>query len=96
MNKAKPQIRRQHTDEFRAEALQLASKVGVAQAAKELGLHASQIYQWRSAASKKANTSEREAGLAAENARLKREKAELEQEVLFLKKAAAYFAKPAK
>ncbi|MBK6741431.1 MAG: IS3 family transposase [Haliea sp.] len=42
--------RRQHAPEFRAEALALAEKVGVAKAAKELGLHESQLYSWRTKA----------------------------------------------
>lgn len=87
------QPRKRHSIEFKNEALQLAKQIGVTNAAEQLGLHTSQIYQWRSAADKKTSTSERESTLATENAKLKREKAELEKEVEFLKKAAAYFAK---
>lgn len=89
----KNQPRKRHSDEFKTETLMLADKVGVKAAASQLGLHSSQIYQWRVAADKKANTSERESLLATENAKLKRQKAELEKEVEFLKKAATYFAK---
>ena len=89
----KTQPRKRHSDEFKAEALLLADKIGASKAAKQLDLHASQIYQWRAAAEKKSTTSERESSLATENAKLKREKADLEKEVEFLKKAAAYFAK---
>ena len=85
--------RKQHSPEFKAETLLLAKQIGVAKAAQQLGLHGSQIYQWRTAAEKQASTSDREVMLANENARLKREKAELEKEVEFLKKAATYFAK---
>ena len=92
----KTKSRKHHSDEFKAEVLLLSEKVGVSQAAKQLNLHASQIYQWRAAAEKKLNTSERESTLATENAKLKREKAELEKEVEFLKKAATYFAKSPK
>ena len=67
--------------------------MGATKAAKQPGIRPSQIYQWRSAADKKANTSERESDLATENARLKRQLAEQEDELLLLKKAAAYFAK---
>ena len=35
---------RQHTPTFKDEVLQLATQVGVAKAAKELGLHESQLY----------------------------------------------------
>ncbi|KAF0284750.1 hypothetical protein BA898_06075 [Spiribacter roseus] len=36
--------------EYLAEALALAERVGVAAAASKLGLHATQIYQWRAKA----------------------------------------------
>ncbi|GLQ73901.1 hypothetical protein GCM10007932_32610 [Vibrio penaeicida] len=38
-----------HSPEFKAEALKLSEKVGVAAAARQLGLHESQIYGWRKA-----------------------------------------------
>jgi len=37
--------RRQHPPEFRVEALALADKIGVAAAARDLNLHASQLYE---------------------------------------------------
>ncbi len=46
----KKTTRRQHSPEFRAEALALAEKIGIPKAAKELGLHDSQLYGWRSKA----------------------------------------------
>ncbi len=42
--------RRQHSPEFRKEALALAEKIGISKAGKELGLHDSQSYGWRSKA----------------------------------------------
>ena len=36
-----------HSAEFKAEALKLAEKLGVATAAQHLSLHESQIYGWR-------------------------------------------------
>ncbi len=42
--------RRRHTEEFKREALGLAEKIGVSEAARELGLHSSQLYGWRSKA----------------------------------------------
>ena len=39
--------RRRFSPEFKTEALGLAEQVGVAGAAKQLGLHASQLYAWR-------------------------------------------------
>ncbi len=42
-----------HFPEFKAEALKLAEKVGVAVAARQFSLYESQIYGWRKAAKKK-------------------------------------------
>ncbi|SYJ19055.1 transposase IS3 [Klebsiella pneumoniae] len=39
---------KQHTPEFRQEALKLAERIGVAAAARELNLYESQLYNWRS------------------------------------------------
>ena len=85
--------RRRHSIEFKVEALGLAEHVGVASAAKQLGLHESQLYDWRKKARYEAGRSELEKELAAENARLKRQVAEQAEELAILKKAAAYFAK---
>jgi transposase len=88
--------RKIHTTEFRAEALKLAEKVGVAQAAERLGIHPSQIYAWRTALNKTSTSSDREATQAAEIARLKRLLAEQAEDLEILKKAATYFAKQQK
>ncbi|HDS5592619.1 TPA: IS3 family transposase [Enterobacter hormaechei subsp. xiangfangensis] len=73
--------RKQHTPEFRDEALKLAERIGVAAAARELSLYESQIYTWRSKRQQQATSSERESELAAENARLKRQLAERDEEL---------------
>lgn len=85
--------RKIHTQEFKQEAVNLASKQGVAKTAKDLGVYESQIYDWRTKLAKKANTSQREAELAAEVAKLKRQLAEQAEDLAILKKAATYFAK---
>ena len=64
--------RKQHTPEFRQEALKLAERIGVAAAARELSLYESQLYNWRSKQQQQLSLSERENVLATENARLKR------------------------
>lgn len=74
------QKRNRYSDEFKAEALKLAEKTGVASAAREPGIHESQIYGWRSAAKKKTGVSQRASERAAENDRLKRQMAEREEE----------------
>ena len=45
--------RKQHTPEFRNEALKLAERIGVAAAARGLRLYESQLYAWRSKQSNK-------------------------------------------
>jgi transposase len=82
----KKSSRRRYWPEFKSEALGLAEQIGVAGAAKEVGLHESQLYAWRKKARYEASRSETEKELAVENARLKRQLAKKE-------KAAAYFAK---
>jgi transposase len=97
MNKKKvTKVNKKHTAEFKQEAIKLAEKTSVAEAAEKLGVYASQIYNWKTAIKSKQNTTERESGLAAENARLKRQLAEQAEELEILKKAATYFAKQQK
>jgi transposase len=86
-------VRKQHTQAFKEEALRLSEKVGVAQTARELGLHDSQLYDWRQKANRRQSQSEVEQTQATEIARLKRQMAEQAEELAILKKAATYFAK---
>lgn len=83
--------RKTYTAEFKAEALKLAERVGVAEAARQL--YETQIYNWRNASEKKSTTSQREAELAAEVAKLRRQLADQAEDLAILKKAATYFAK---
>ncbi|WP_099587746.1 IS3 family transposase [Escherichia albertii] len=78
--------RKQHSPEFRSEALKLAERIGVAAAARELSLYESQLYAWRSKLQQQMTSSERESELAAENARLKRQLAEQAEELAILPK----------
>ncbi|EEX2002846.1 IS3 family transposase [Escherichia coli] len=81
--------RKQHSPEFRSEALKLAERIGVAAAARELSLYESQLYNWRSKQQHQQTSSEREPGIA----RIKRQLAERDKELAILQKAATYFAK---
>jgi transposase len=65
-------IRQRHTQQYKTESLTLAEKVGVPTAAKQLGLHESQLYSWRSKARLSQDRSTLEERLLVENARLKR------------------------
>lgn len=58
--------RKQHSLEFRNEALKLAEKIGVAAAARELSLYESKLYTWRSKQQQIVTASELESELAAE------------------------------
>lgn len=89
----KKTARKRYSKEFKAEALALAEKLGVPAAAKELGLHESQLYGWRVRSRAERDQSETERNQATEIARLKRKVAEQAEELAIVKKAAAYFAK---
>lgn len=93
-NSKKKYIR--HSKEFKQEALKLAEQSSVSQAAKQLGLHDSQLYSWRKQAEHEQTISERESQLATENVRLKRELNAAKEELAIAKKAATYFAKQLK
>ncbi|EAA4608482.1 IS3 family transposase [Salmonella enterica subsp. salamae] len=73
--------RKQHTPEFRQEALKLAERIGVAAAARELSLYESQLYNWRSKQQNQRSSSEREQEMSSEIARLKRQLAERDEEL---------------
>ena len=85
--------RNKYSDEFKLEALKLVEHIGVKNAAKQLSLAESQIYDWRKKSQQKMSVSEREDSLAIENAQLKRLLAEQAEDLAILKKAATYFAK---
>ncbi|WP_434519904.1 IS3 family transposase [Escherichia coli] len=78
--------RKQHSPEFRSEALKLAERIGVTAAARERSLYESQLYSWRSKLQQQMSSSDRESELAAENARLKRQLAEQAEELAILQK----------
>jgi len=88
--------RKKYSPQFKDQALELASKEGVAQAAKDLGLKESQLYSWRASQRKYGVPLEEQKTQEAQLASLKREVNRLEEENAFLKKAAAYFAKVSK
>ncbi len=91
-----------YTEEFRKEAVKRSEEPGVTQAqvAKELGISAQQISNWKRQftrlSDKQFNTvdgvdySKKE---SEELRRLKRENKRLKEEMEFLKKVSAYFAK---
>lgn len=90
-----------YTEEFRREAIKRSEKPGITQAqvAKELGISAQQIANWKRQfnrlSDKQFNSvdgvdySKKE---SEELRKLRRKNKQLEEELAFLKKAAAYFA----
>lgn len=78
-----------HSADYRAEALTLAKRIGVAAAASELGLHATQIYRRQAKAAHEKSVTDRERRLRDENARLKRQHANKTEKVTILEKTAA-------
>jgi transposase len=91
--------RRKFTREFKLEAVKLIRErgVSVAQAARDLGVHATVLHNWvRQFASDPEHSFPGHGQMKpeqAEIARLKREVTKLKAERDILKKAAAYFAK---
>ncbi len=88
--------RNSYPPEFRQEALLLATKAGVQEAAEKLGIQPNLIYTWRRQVGGDTETRVAYQAMQSENARLKRLLAEREEDVAILKKAAAYFAKASK
>ena len=88
--------RKQYTKEFKHEALKLAEEIGVRQAAKDLGISDSILYQWRKAAATEGADAFRGHGRLTERdeelRRLRQENKVLKQEREILKKATAFFA----
>ncbi|HCB3858789.1 IS3-like element IS3 family transposase [Escherichia coli] len=78
--------RKQHSPEFRSEALKLAERIGVTATARELSLYESQLYNWRSKQQNQQTSSERELEMSTEIARLKRQLAERDEELAILPK----------
>ena len=90
-------VRKQHTAEFKAQAVERLLEGGkpLSEVATELGLSPGQLGLWRTE-HLAAGSAEALAARKAEQAevqRLKRENKRLEEEVEILKKAAAFFAR---
>jgi len=88
-------IRRQHTAEFKAQAVRLVEQTGrpAAVVARELGVHPEVLRAWmRAAPDPPTARGAADESLEVENRRLRQENAQLRDERDLLKKAAAYFA----
>jgi len=89
--------RRQFTDEFKREAVRLASQPGISKAeiSKDLGINANMLHRWvreQEGNPSKIAGSKNEAVSSGEFERMRRELAKVRTERDILKKALAYFA----
>jgi transposase len=99
MNEDNPKQRKKnqkYSPQFKDQALERAGKVGVPQAAKDLGISEPLLYAWRAKQKTRGTPLEHQKLQAAEMARLKREVDRLAMENEFLKKVAQYFTKESK
>ena len=91
------QSRRQYTVDYKAQAVSLAESLGVAGAARKLGISANTLANWTrkpsSAAPVNGGVRRSVSELEAELSRLRAENATLRAERDFLKKTTAFFAK---
>jgi transposase len=89
--------RRKYSKEYKADAVRLAEREGVKEAAESLGIDRSMLYQWQKQLEQEGADAFRGAGnrtaLEEENRRLRLELKVLKEEAEILKKASAYFAK---
>ncbi len=83
---------RKYTLEFKQQAAKLATRIGVGQAARQLGVAVSTIHQWKKDAGKAKDIKQPELILAEENRQLRKEVEELKKVNYILKKAAAFFS----
>ena len=86
--------KRQFTDEFKNEAIELAKKVGNSQAARDLGLYETQIRQWKAKSGASAGSAgpKSYADLERENKQLSKELSYLKEINKVLKKSTAIFS----
>ena len=94
---------KQHTEEFKQEAIRLAttSPQPIAKTARDLGIKEATLYNWVSTAKNSAptiisNEQGNQVNLIEELNRLRKENARLKEEREILKKATAFFAKETK
>jgi transposase len=90
--------RRKYTQEFKEEAVKLVTDQGyqIAEAARNLGLHANLLGRWKreiEGGGEKSSGSQSGTAMQAELNQLRKENKRLKMEREILKKAAAFFAK---
>jgi transposase len=90
-------VRRQYTADFKAQAVSLVASLGLAGAARKLGISPKSLANWvrldRSGTPVSSSKRRAVSDMEAENSRLRAENATLRMEREVLKKATAFFAK---
>lgn len=89
------QVRKNYPEEFKREAVGLAQKNGVAQTARDLGVHVSLIRKWKNRLDQDGEKAFPGKGHPQDEelAQLKRDNARLKEENEILKKAVGIFSK---
>lgn len=95
-NPKQKKIRQKYSPQFKDQVLERAEKIGVPQAAKDIGIAEAMLYSWRAKQKQSGTPLEHQKIQQAEMARLKRENERLQEENAFLKKVATYFTKESK
>lgn len=81
-----------YTPEFKEQAVDLANRIGLNRAAKELGVSRGSMQTWKSKQSQGEIKTEKQASVEEENRRLRKEVDELRKVNQILRKAAAFFS----
>jgi transposase len=85
--------KRQYTLEFKQQAAELANRIGVSRAARQLGVCMGNVQSWKTKADNQEPQSKKEKiNLEEENRRLQKENDELKKVNYILKRAAAFFS----
>lgn len=81
-----------YTQEFKAQALALGDRIGLARAAAQLGVHVTTLHGWKKAINRETEKKIESESLEQENQRLRKENEELKKVNFILKRAAAFFS----
>jgi transposase len=84
--------KRHYTLEYKEQAVELASRIGVSRTARQLGVGVSSVHQWKKNADKDKPSNKNQVDFEQENRRLQKENEELKKVNYILKRAAAFFS----
>ena len=84
--------KRHYTPEYKQQAVDLASRIGISRAARQLGISSSSLHHWKSKGARVSNAPAEDLDVQEQNRRLQRENDELKKVNMILKRAAAFFS----